>query len=89
MNRLQKRAWINLGVMIIVVVVGGTCVGLLVKLNAKAVGVVSLMAFLVAGLIVGLFSVLRSIAHESKSLATGRAGGMRKAPKRGLKVSSH
>ena len=64
MNSLQKRAWINLGVMTIAVAVAGTGVGLAVQLNAK--GVVPLMTFLVAGLLVGLFSGLRSIANESK-----------------------
>ena len=64
MNSLQKRAWINLGVMTIAIVLAGIGVGLAVKLNAK--GVVPLMTFLVAGLIMSLFSGLRSIAHESK-----------------------
>ncbi len=64
MNKLQKEAWINLTVTTIAVVFASIGVGLAVHLNAR--GVVSLMAFLIGGLIAGLFSGLRSIAIESK-----------------------
>ena len=64
MNGLQKRAWIDLAVITIAVAAAGIGIGLAVQMNTK--GVVPLMAFLIGGLIVGLFSGLRSIANESK-----------------------
>ncbi len=64
MNRLQKRAWISLAVTTLAVIISSIGVGLAVYLNAK--GVAGLMSFLIAGLIVGLVSGLRSIAAESK-----------------------
>ena len=64
MNRLQKRAWIALGRTVICVVVAGVGVGLSVHLNAK--GIWGLMAFLIAGLIVGLALCLRNIPIWAK-----------------------
>lgn len=64
MNRLQKRAWISLTVTTISVIVASIGVAMAVHLNAK--GVVALMSFLIAVLIVGLVSGLRSIAIESR-----------------------
>lgn len=64
MTRLQKWAWINLGVTTVCVALAGCGVGLIFHLNAK--GIVGLMAFLICGLIAGLISCLRSIANQAK-----------------------
>ena len=64
MNRLQKRAWIDLAIVTACVALGGTGVGLAVHLNAK--GVVGLMSGLISGLIFGLICGLRSIAIQAK-----------------------
>lgn len=64
MNRLQRRAWIELAVSTVCVAVAGAGVGLMVYLNAR--GIVNLMIFVIAGLIVGLVSGLRNIATQAK-----------------------
>ncbi len=64
MNRLQKRAWIDLGGTTGCVVIASAGVGLAVHFNAR--GVIPLMSFVISGLIVGLVSGLRSIATEAK-----------------------
>jgi uncharacterized membrane protein (DUF485 family) len=64
MNRLQRRAWIDLAIVTACVALGGAGVGLMVHLNAK--GIVGLMSFLICGLIIGLISSLRSIAIQAK-----------------------
>ena len=64
MNRLQKRAWIGLAGATAAVVIAGGGVGLMVHMNAK--GIVNIMAFLIAGLVVGLVSCLRNIASQAK-----------------------
>ncbi len=64
MNKLQKRAWIELASVTVCVALSGAGVGLMVHLNAK--GIVGLMTFLIAGLIVGLISCLHNIQIWSK-----------------------
>ena len=64
MNRLQKRAWIDLAIVTACVALGGAGVGLAVHLNAK--GIVGLMSFLISGSVVGLISGLRSITIQAK-----------------------
>ena len=64
MNRLQKRAWIELATMTIYIVVAAAGVGLGVHFNAK--GILPLMAMLIAGLIVLLVSCLRRIPINAK-----------------------
>ena len=59
MNKLQKRAWIDLAGMTVCLVIASAGVGLMVYLNAN--GIVSLMAFLIGGSIVGLISCLHNI----------------------------
>ena len=64
MNKLQKRAWIDLVVTTVCVVIAGAGVGLAVHFNTRVV--VPLMSFVISGLIVGLVSGLRSIAAQAK-----------------------
>jgi len=64
MNRLQRRAWIDLAGMTACVALAGAGVGLMVYFNAK--GIVNLMVFVIAGLVVGLVSGLRNIATQAK-----------------------
>ena len=64
MNKLQRRAWIDLAGMTACVALAGAGVGLMVHFNAK--GIVTLMAFLIAGLITGLVSGIRNIATQAK-----------------------
>jgi len=59
MNSLQKKAWFELFTTTVAVIISGIGVGILVHFNAK--GVVGLMSFLIAGLIVGLYSHLREV----------------------------
>ena len=64
MNRLQRRAWIELVGSTACVAVAGAGVGLMVYLNTR--GIVYLMIFVIAGLIVGLVSGLRNIEAQAK-----------------------
>ena len=64
MNRLQKRAWIDLAGATAAVVIAGGGVGLAFHLNAR--GIVPVMSFVIASLIAGLVSGLRSIAAQAK-----------------------
>ncbi|MCK4291961.1 MAG: hypothetical protein KAY65_02095 [Planctomycetes bacterium] len=63
MTKLQKKAWVELGVVTACVALAGAGVGLMVHLNAK--GIVSLMIFLIPGLIAALVSCLRGIANQA------------------------
>ena len=63
MNRLQKRAWIDLAGATVCVVLAGVGVGLAVQFNAK--GVVPVMSFVITSLIVALVSCLRSITVQA------------------------
>lgn len=64
MNRLQKRAWIDLAKTTVCIIIAAAGIGLAVHFNAR--GVIPLMSFLVGSLIVGLVSCLRSIAIQTK-----------------------
>ena len=64
MNRLQKKAWINLATITVCVVLTGMCLGFLVHINAR--GIDSLLVGLVPGLIAGLVFYVRSVAEEAK-----------------------
>lgn len=64
MNRLQKKAWINLAVVTACVVLTGMILGILVHTNAK--GIDTFLIGLVAGLVVGLVFYVRSVAEEAK-----------------------
>jgi len=59
MNRLEKRAWGNLGGIILCVIIAGPGLALMVHLNTN--GIVGLASFLISGLIVGLISYRRNI----------------------------
>lgn len=59
MTILQKRAWINLAGSTSGISLAGAGVGIAVHFNVR--GVVPLMAFIIAALIVGLISCLHSI----------------------------
>ena len=64
MNRLQKKAWINLDVVTACVVLAGMFLGIFVHTNAK--GIDTFLIGLVAGLVVGLVFYVRSVAEEAK-----------------------
>jgi hypothetical protein len=64
MNRLQKKAWINLAAITACVVLTGMCLGILVHINAR--GFDSLLVGLVPGLVAGLVFYVRSMAEEAK-----------------------
>ncbi len=64
MNRLQKKAWINLAVVTACVVLAGMGLGIFVHINAR--GVYTFLIGLVAGLVVGLVVYVRSVAEEAK-----------------------
>ena len=64
MNRLQKRAWMDLAGATVCVVLAGAGVALAVHFHAR--GVVPVMSFVIGSLIVGLASCLRSITVQSK-----------------------
>jgi hypothetical protein len=59
MSRLEKRAWINLGGVMLCVIIAGPGIGWMVHANTK--GPVVLIPFLISGLIGGLVSYLRNI----------------------------
>jgi len=64
MNRLQKKAWINLAAMTACVVLSSMFLGILVHINAR--GFDSLLVGLVPGLVAGLVFYVRSVAEEAK-----------------------
>ncbi|MHC4739286.1 MAG: hypothetical protein ACYS9Y_10325 [Planctomycetota bacterium] len=64
MNRLQKIAWKNLVGTLVCAAVSGIGVGLMVYLNTK--GMVGLIPFLTACLVVGLMSYLNNIKVWAK-----------------------
>ena len=64
MNRLEKRAWSELGGVTLCVIIAGPGVALMVYMNTK--GIVGLISFLATGLIVGLISYLRNIKSWTK-----------------------
>ncbi|MHC4395012.1 MAG: hypothetical protein ACYS1A_05100 [Planctomycetota bacterium] len=64
MNRLQKIAWKNLVGILVGTAVAGAGVGLMVHLNTK--GMVGLLPFLTAFLVVGLMSCLQNIKIWAK-----------------------
>jgi hypothetical protein len=64
MNRLEKKAWANIGGVILCVIIAGPGIWWMVHANTK--GLTALIPFLISGLIVGLMSYLRNL----KSWAT-------------------
>lgn len=64
MNRLEKRAWAEIGAVTLCVIIAGAGMGLMVYMNTKSI--VGLTSFLISGLIVGLISYLRNIKSWSK-----------------------
>jgi len=82
MNRLEKRAWAELGGVTLCVIIAGAGMGLMVYMNTNRI--VGLASFLISGpivgLIVGLISYLRNIKswtkfdeREQKIVARARA----------------
>jgi uncharacterized membrane protein len=64
MNRLEKRAWGNLGGVLLCIVIAGPGIWWMVSANTK--GLVVLIPFLISGLIVGLISYRRNIKSLAK-----------------------
>ncbi len=64
MNRLQKKAWINLAAVTACAALSGMGLGIFVHINAK--GIDTFLIGLVAGLVVGLVVYVRSVAGETK-----------------------
>ena len=64
MNKLQRRAWYNLIKTTVCVVFAGIGLGLAVHFNTK--GILALMSFLIAALVVALLSCLRGIKVEAE-----------------------
>jgi hypothetical protein len=64
MNRLEKRAWANLGGVILCMIIAGPGIGWMVHANTK--GPVVLIPFLISGLIAGLISYRRGIKSWAK-----------------------
>jgi cation transporter-like permease len=64
MNRLEKKAWAELGGVTLCVLIAGAGIGLMVYMNTK--GIVGLISFLATGLLVGLISYLRNIKSWTK-----------------------
>jgi hypothetical protein len=64
MNRLQRRAWVELVGVTAAVIIAGTGVGLAFHFNAR--GVIPIMSFVIGSLIAGLVSGLHSIAAQGK-----------------------
>jgi hypothetical protein len=60
MNRLEKRAWITLGGIILCVIIAGPGVAIMVHLNMRE-GLSGLILFFAIGLIAGLITYLRNI----------------------------
>jgi hypothetical protein len=61
MNRLEKRAWVNLGGVLLCVIIAGPGIWWMVRANTK--GLVALIAFLISGLISVLISYLRNLKN--------------------------
>jgi hypothetical protein len=59
MNRLERRAWGNLGGVLLCVIIAGPGIWWMVRANTK--GLVVLIPFLISGLIGGLISYLRNL----------------------------
>jgi len=64
MNRLQRKAWVDLGCVTACVAVAGAGIGLMVRFNAQ--GIADLMIFLIPGLIAGLASGLWNMRIVSR-----------------------
>ncbi len=64
MNRLQKKAWINLAAVTACAALAGMGLGIFVHINAR--GIDTFLIGLVAGLVVGLVVYVRSVAEETK-----------------------
>jgi uncharacterized membrane-anchored protein len=60
MNRLEKRAWVNLGGVLLCVIIAGPGVAIMVHLNMQE-GLSGLIPFLAVGLIAGLITYLRDM----------------------------
>ncbi|MBL7153232.1 MAG: hypothetical protein ISS79_05910 [Phycisphaerae bacterium] len=65
MNRLQKKAWIELASVTFCTAVAGAALAVLVRLNASG-GVGKLMISLAVGLSVGLFGYLHHLSEQKK-----------------------
>lgn len=64
MNRLQKRAWVELAGGMICVIIAGTGVGAMVRNNAQ--GIVMIMTFLVSGGVTGLVVFIQAFRTFNK-----------------------
>jgi len=64
MTRLEKKAWGNLGGMLLCVIIAGPGLAIMVRMNTT--GTVGLASFLISGLIVGLISYRRNIKSWAK-----------------------
>jgi len=64
MNRLQKKAWINLAAVTACVALSGMGLGIFVHINAR--GIDTFLIGMVAGLVVGLVVYVRSVAGETR-----------------------
>jgi hypothetical protein len=78
MNLLERRAWGNLGMMLLCAIIVGPGIWWMVHVNAK--GLVALIPFLISGLISGLITYLRNLKswdeldeREQKIAAKARA----------------
>jgi uncharacterized membrane-anchored protein len=60
MNRLEKKAWVNLGGVLLCIVIAGPGVAIMVYMNIQA-GLPGLISLFVTGLIVGLITYRRNI----------------------------
>jgi hypothetical protein len=60
MNRLEKRAWVNLGGVILCVIIAGPGVAIMVHLNMQE-GLFGLISFFAVGLPAGLITYRRNI----------------------------
>ena len=65
MNRLQKKAWIELALVTFCMAGAGVALAVLVRLNASG-GVGKLMISLIVGMVVGLFGYLHHISEQKK-----------------------
>jgi hypothetical protein len=61
---LEKKAWGNLGGMLLCVIIAGPGLAIMVRMNT--IGIVGLASFLISGLIVGLISHRRNIKSWAK-----------------------
>ena len=60
MNRLEKKAWANLGGVLLCVIIAGPGVAIMVHLNMQE-GLSGLISFVAIGLIAGLITYLRNM----------------------------